>query len=87
MLPWKSAMPEGRYAGEIQRNGGCHPNHSNKSTRCAANPTLTAMLADELAMMTSEFTRPAPPTLRRIDDFGIPNKAKEAASAAAKPAE
>ncbi len=46
----------------------------------ADNPTLMGMLKEELAMLTSEYTHPAPPRLSRIDDFGIPNKAKEAAS-------
>src|SRR6266536_6717137 len=41
ILPCKSVRPDGRYAGEIQRNAGCQPNQSNSPTRCAAKPTLT----------------------------------------------
>ena len=39
----------------------------------ADNPTLTRMLTEELASLNS-------PIIKRIDDFGIPNKSKEAAS-------
>jgi anhydro-N-acetylmuramic acid kinase len=46
----------------------------------ADNPMMMRMLGEELAVLKSDFTRPAPPALRRIDEFGIPNKAKEAAS-------
>ncbi len=46
----------------------------------ADNPVLVRMLQEELATLTSDFTQPHPPKLLRIDDFGIPNKAKEAAS-------
>ena len=47
-------MPEGRYAGEIQRSAGCQPNQSNMSTRCAAKPTLTAMLLTAYSRMRSQ---------------------------------
>jgi anhydro-N-acetylmuramic acid kinase len=43
----------------------------------ADNPTLVRMLHDEFAIFSREDV---PPAIRRIDDFGIPNKAKEAAS-------
>ncbi len=46
----------------------------------ADNPVLMRMLGEELGMLKSEFTRPVAPSVRRIDEFGIPNKAKEAAS-------
>jgi anhydro-N-acetylmuramic acid kinase len=46
----------------------------------ADNPTLMRMLGEELGVLRSDFTRPEPPRLRRIAEFGIPNKAKEAAS-------
>ena len=46
----------------------------------ADNPLLVQMLGEELATLRSEFPRPKPPRIRRIDKFGIPNKAKEAAS-------
>src|SRR5665213_1282528 len=44
VLPYKSCRPPGRYAGEIQRSAGWMPIQSIRSTICAANPTLTAML-------------------------------------------
>jgi len=42
----------------------------------ADNPILVQMLKEELA----KLTRHKPPAIKRIDDYGIPNKAKEAAS-------
>lgn len=41
----------------------------------AENPVLVGMLQEEL-----HAALPAEPVLRRIEEFGIPNKAKEAAS-------
>jgi len=46
----------------------------------ADNPTLMKMLAEELAELTSAYVKPAPARIRRIEEFSIPNKAKEAAS-------
>jgi anhydro-N-acetylmuramic acid kinase len=46
----------------------------------ADNPVLVEMLREELGHLRSDYTHPEPPTLRRIDEFGIPNKSKEAAS-------
>jgi anhydro-N-acetylmuramic acid kinase len=46
----------------------------------ADNPVLVRMLEEELAALSSEFTKPERIAVRRIDAFGIPNKAKEAAS-------
>jgi anhydro-N-acetylmuramic acid kinase len=46
----------------------------------ADNPVLMKMLAEEMAGLKSDYLRPTPPMLRRINEFGIPNKAKEAAS-------
>ncbi|HVT81121.1 MAG TPA: anhydro-N-acetylmuramic acid kinase [Phycisphaerae bacterium] len=46
----------------------------------ADNPVLVRMLGEEFAGLRSEFVKQAPPEIRRIDAFGIPNKAKEAAS-------
>ncbi len=46
----------------------------------ADNPMLVSMLSEELQHLRSDFTNRHPPKVRRIDEFGIPNKAKEAAS-------
>ncbi len=46
----------------------------------AENPVLVRMLGEELGQLKNDFARSAAPRLRRIDEFGIPNKAKEAAS-------
>jgi anhydro-N-acetylmuramic acid kinase len=46
----------------------------------ADNPLLVQMLTEEFATLASPQTNTVPPKIRRIDDFGIPNKAKEAAS-------
>lgn len=46
----------------------------------ADNPLLVQMLSEELATLASPQTNTSPPQLRRIDEFGIPNKSKEAAS-------
>jgi anhydro-N-acetylmuramic acid kinase len=46
----------------------------------ADNPLLVEMLAEELASLSSEQANIAAPKIRRIDDLGIPNKSKEAAS-------
>ncbi len=52
--PFRSLKPDGRYAGEIQRRDGCHPNQSNPSTRWAAKPTLTAMLLTAYSRIRSQ---------------------------------
>jgi anhydro-N-acetylmuramic acid kinase len=46
----------------------------------ADNPTLVGMLSEELGRLKSDFTHPQAPKLLRIDELGVPNKAKEAAS-------
>ncbi len=46
----------------------------------ADNPMLVAMLKDELASAALGAAQRSLPKLRRIDEFGIPNKAKEATS-------
>jgi anhydro-N-acetylmuramic acid kinase len=46
----------------------------------ADNPALVSMLTEELQHLRSDFMNRQPPKVRRIDEFGIPNKAKEAAS-------
>jgi anhydro-N-acetylmuramic acid kinase len=45
----------------------------------ADNPVLMEMLAEELGVLRSDYGVNAP-AVRRIEEFGIPNKAKEAAS-------
>ncbi|HVS72407.1 MAG TPA: anhydro-N-acetylmuramic acid kinase [Phycisphaerae bacterium] len=46
----------------------------------ADNPTLVRMLGEEFSALGSAQVGTPPPKIRRIDEFGIPNKAKEAAS-------
>lgn len=46
----------------------------------AQNPTLVRMLAEELARVQSDADEGTTIRLRQIDELGIPNKAKEAAS-------
>lgn len=46
----------------------------------AENPALIAMLREELTNVSTLHGSGVPIALRRIDDFGIPNKAKEAVS-------
>jgi anhydro-N-acetylmuramic acid kinase len=46
----------------------------------ADNPVLVKMLKEELGVLQSPFEGGRAPAVRRIEEFGIPNKAKEAAS-------
>jgi anhydro-N-acetylmuramic acid kinase len=46
----------------------------------ADNPTLVQMLTEEFSRITSNQTGPQKISIDRIDNYGIPNKAKEAAS-------
>jgi anhydro-N-acetylmuramic acid kinase len=46
----------------------------------ADNGTLVGMLGEEFSALGSTDKIPNPPKMRRIDELGIPNKAKEAAS-------
>ena len=54
ILPARSCMPVGRYAGEIHCRDGCRPNQSSRSTRCAEKPTLTAMLLNAYSRIRSQ---------------------------------
>ncbi len=53
-LPCRSASPDGKYAGEIQRKSGCTPNQSSRFTMCAENPTLTAMFETAYSRIKSQ---------------------------------
>ncbi|HVX86014.1 MAG TPA: anhydro-N-acetylmuramic acid kinase [Phycisphaerae bacterium] len=46
----------------------------------ADNPTLVRMLGEEFSALASAQIGTTAPKIRRIDEFGMPNKAKEAAS-------